>query len=103
MEVDVAGGVDEIQFELLPIKLVSQRHRAGLDSDSPIALDVQVVEDLVTEFTLGDGTSLQQQLVGQCALAVVDVCDDREIADAAGVHGGRHPSERIDMGRDDRR
>ena len=35
---------------------------------------------------LGDGAGFEQQLIGQRALAVVDVRNDREVADELWVH-----------------
>ena len=40
--------------------------------------------DLGLEVALGDGAGLEQELVGERALAVVDVGDDGEVADVRG-------------------
>ena len=40
---------------------------------------VHVVEDLVLEFSLGDGAGAHEKAVGQGAFAVVDVGNDRKI------------------------
>ena len=49
------------------------------------ALQVHVVEQLLAELALGDGAGHFEQPIGQRALAVVDVGDDREIADVLAV------------------
>jgi hypothetical protein len=59
--------------------LVKHGHGAGLDGDAALALQVHVVEDLLLELALGDGAGAHEQPVGQGALAVVDVGDDREV------------------------
>src|SRR5207248_1222100 len=56
-----------------------------LDGDAAFAFEVHVVEDLVAEVARGDGPGLEQELVGEGALAVVDVGDDGEVADVARV------------------
>ena len=58
------------------------------DGDAAFAFEVHAVEDLVAEIALGDGAGLEQELVGQRALAVVDVGDDGEVADQLRVGHG---------------
>src|SRR5215471_18904415 len=53
------------------------------DGDTALALEVHCVEDLGAELPLADRPGLEQQLVRQRRLAVVDVRDDRKIADVA--------------------
>ncbi len=85
VEVDVAGRVDQVQLVVLAVERVVDRDGAGLDGDAALALEVHVVEELLAELALGDRPRLEQELVGQRALAVVDVGDDREVADVFGV------------------
>jgi hypothetical protein len=59
-----------------------------------LALQVHVVEELLAELAHGDRPGLEQELVGQRALAVVDVGDDREVADELGVEGHGASEER---------
>jgi hypothetical protein len=63
--------------------------RPGLDGDPPFTFHVKIIENLSPEFPLGDRSGLEQQLVGEGALAVVNVGDDREIANEAGIHRRR--------------
>ena len=89
VEVDVPGRVDQVQFVGVPVGVpVAQRDGAGLDGDAPLLLDVQVVEQLLVELPLGDRPGLEQQLVGQRALAVVDVGHDGEVPYELRVHRG---------------
>src|SRR5262249_53716405 len=60
------------------------RHRMHLNRDSPFAFQVHVVKHLGAEFARGNRPGLEEELVGQRALAVVDVGNDREIANVAG-------------------
>ena len=85
VKVDVAGRVDQVQLVHLAVERVIDRHGPGLDGDPTLALEIHVIEQLLAKLALRDRTGLQQQLVGQRALAVVDVGDDREIADVLGI------------------
>ena len=85
VKVHVPRRVDQIQLVGLAVERVIDRHGASLDGDSTLALKVHVIKQLLAELALGDRTGLEQQLVGQRALAVVDVSDDRKIADVFGV------------------
>ena len=86
-EVDVARGVDQVQDVVLAVAgAVRQAHGAGLDGDAALALEVHVVENLVLHLARRDRARPLQQPVGQRGLAVVDVGDDGEVADAVAVH-----------------
>jgi hypothetical protein len=94
VEVDVAGGVDQVQLVLAPVERVVDRDGACLDGDPPLALQVHVVEQLLAELAHGDRPRLEQELVGQRALAVIDVRHDREVAmDWGSKTMNRGPSE----------
>ena len=62
-------------------------HGLRLDRDPALALELHRVEELVPHLALGDGLRELQNPVGEGRLAMVDVRDDREVADAALVHG----------------
>ena len=81
MEVDVPRGIDQVQLVDLIVQGVIDRDRPSLDGDPAFALEVHVVEQLLAELARGDRPRLQQELVRQRALAVIDVRDDREVAD----------------------
>ena len=60
----------------------------GLDGDAPLPLDVHRVEVLLAHQPGVDRPGQLQDAVGQGRLAVVDVADDGEVADAVdGKHG----------------
>src|SRR6185312_14420558 len=63
------------------LRRVVEAHGLRLDGDAALALDVHRIEHLVVELALRHRPAAQQQPVGQRALAVVDMGDDREIAD----------------------
>ena len=86
VEIDVAGGVDEVELIDFPLVGVFHAHGAGLDRDPPLPLQLHVVEHLLLELTLLHGARPFEQSVGQCALAVVDVGDDRKITDVLAVY-----------------
>ncbi len=81
-EVDVAGRVDQVQVVGLPVGgRVLDPHRLRLDRDPALALEVHRVEHLGLHFLRVDGAGDLEDAVGQGRLAVVDVGDDREVAD----------------------
>ena len=87
-EVDVAGRVDQVQVVGLAVGgRVLDPHRLRLDRDPALALEVHRVEHLRLHFLRVDGAGDLEDAVGQRRLAVVDVGDDREVADV--VHRSR--------------
>ena len=84
-EVDVAGGVDQVEGVLA----VAERDGAGLDGDAALALEVHVVEHLLVHLARLHRARDLQQTVGERRLAVIDVGDDGEVADELGVGHGR--------------
>ena len=89
-EIDMAGRVDNVQGKGPAVgRLVVQPHRLRLDGDPALALKVHIVEHLVAHLALGQPAAGLDQPVRQGRFAVVDMGDDREIADLCGVgHGG---------------
>lgn len=86
-KVDMARRVDEVELVLLAVlALVVQTHRLRLDGDAALTLDVHVVEDLRLHLALRQCARILDQAVGDRRLAVVDMCDDREIADILVLH-----------------
>ena len=86
-EVDVAGRVDQVEDVVEAVlRLVGETHRARLDGDAALALEVHVVEELRRHLALRDRAGALEEPVGERRLPVIDVGDDREVSDAAGVH-----------------
>ena len=89
-EVDVARRVDQVEHVLLPVRrLVRHPDGVALDRDATLPFEVHRVEDLGLHLAAGERAGGFEEPVGQRRLAVVDVGDDAEVADAALVHGGR--------------
>src|SRR5439155_11737731 len=86
VEVDVAGGVDQVELVALAVVFVVDRDRVHLNGDAAFAFEVHVVEHLGAKVAGGDGPALEQELVRQGALAVVDMGNDRKVPNAAGWH-----------------
>jgi hypothetical protein len=87
-EVDVAGGVDQVEGVLDPLVGVLHAYSLGLDRDAPLLLDVHAIEVLGGLVTRGEQAGELHQSIGERALAVIDVGDDAEAADQ-GLFGGR--------------
>jgi hypothetical protein len=82
-EVDVPGGVDQVQVVGLAVGGgVLDPHRLRLDRDPALALQLHRVEHLGAHLRGVDRPGDLEDAIGQRRLAVVDVGDDREVADA---------------------
>src|SRR5204863_7511555 len=84
-EVHVARRVDQVQLVALP----RDPDRLRLDRDPALALELHRVEQLRPHVARGDGVGELEDAIGERRLAVVDVGDDREVADLALVQGAR--------------
>ena len=83
----MARRVDEVELVLLPVAgLVMKPHRLRLDRDAALALDVHAVEHLILHLALRERARALDEPVGDRRLAVVDMRDDREIADILVCH-----------------
>ena len=84
-EVGVAGGVDDVELDAA----VADRRVLGEDRDPLLALEIHRVEhSLGHRLARPERAGLPQQRVDQRRLAVVDVGDDRDVADVgAQGHG----------------
>jgi hypothetical protein len=83
-EVDMPGRVDQVEDVVLAVaRAVVQPHGLRLDGDAALALDVHRVEHLLLAGHLArvEPAGELDQPVGERRLAVVDMRDDREIAD----------------------
>jgi hypothetical protein len=84
----VAGRVDQLQLVGLAVgRREEDAHRLCLDRDPALALEVHRVEQLRAHLARRDRVRQLEDAVGQRRLAVVDVGDDREVADVLLVHG----------------
>ena len=82
-EVDVAGRVDQVEaVDQAVVRRVLEAHRARLDRDALLALEVHGVEDLARHLPALDRVGQLEQAVRERGLAVIDVRDDREVAHA---------------------
>ena len=82
-EVHVPGCVDEVELVALPAHANGLR----LDRDSALALEVHRVEHLRAHVATRHGVRELEDAVRERRLAVVDVRDDREVADPVLGHG----------------
>src|SRR5690606_27077691 len=82
--------VDQVQDIVLAVlRPVVEAHGLRLDGDAALALDVHRIEHLLAHLALGKAPGELDQPVGQRRLAVVDMRDDREVADMVRFgHGG---------------
>ena len=90
-EVDVAGRVDQVEDVAVPL----DADVLGLDRDAPLALEIHRVEVLLAHVARLNSAGDLEDAVGERRLAVVDVGDDREVADPGAVHGTRLPGAAV--------
>ena len=80
-EIGVAGGVDDVDAGAVP----DHRGALGEDGDAALALQVVAVERaLGHHLVVAERAGLAEQLVDEGGLAVIDVGDDRDVAN---LHG----------------
>ena len=81
-EVDVARRVHQIEdVGLAVLGRIFEAHRLRLDGDAALALDVHRIEHLILHLAGGEAAGALDEAIGQRRLAMVDVGDDREVAD----------------------
>ncbi len=84
----MTGGVDQVQVVgLAVVGAIVDADGLGLDRDPALALELHRVEQLRDVLARVDSAGELEDPVGERRLAVVDVGDDREVADP--VHGDR--------------
>ena len=79
----MARRVDQVELVALPV----DADGLGLDRDPALALELHRVEHLLAHLAARDGVGELEDAVGQRRLPMVDVRDDREVADAVLLHG----------------
>ena len=94
-EVDVTRRVDQVQLVALP----GHAHRLGLDRDPALALELHRIQHLRPHVPSGDGVRHLENSIGERRLAVVDVRDDREVADVLLIHGSGDGSRGVSSAR----
>ena len=88
-EVHVAGGVDHTERVFGAVKGPRHAHGLGFDGDATLLLDIHTVEEAIAHLSLGHNAAQLQDAVGHGRLAVVDVCDDTEVANHRLIRGTR--------------
>ena len=96
-EIDVPRRVDQVEkVRLTVLRPKPERGRLRLDRDPALALELHRIEHLGRHFAIGKATAHLDESISERRLAVVDVRDDRKIADVALRHHKkgcpRHPS-----------
>ncbi len=88
-EVDMPRRVHQVELiDLAVLIFVVEAHGLRLDGDAALPLDVHRVEDLRLHIPVGDIAAQLDQPVRQGRLAVIDVGDDRKIANETDVRHG---------------
>ena len=81
-EIDVTGRVDQVEHIGLAIAgTIVEANRLRLDGDAAFTLDVHGIEHLLHHLAVGERASCLDQAIGERGFAMIDVRNDREIAD----------------------
>ena len=77
----MARRVYEVEQIILPIaRFVVQANCVSFDGDAALALKIHGIEHLLTHFAFGESARRFKQSIGERALAVIYVRDDRKIS-----------------------
>jgi len=83
------GRVDQVQrVDLAVICLIAKRRSLRLDRNASLALKRHRIENLGLHLAIGKPAAALNQAIRKRGLAMVDVRDDRKIANV--LHMGRH-------------
>src|SRR5690606_7756999 len=72
--------INQVQYVFLSIFDIVHLDCVTLDRNTPLALQVHVIQQLVLGLPLGNGIGILQQSVGQCTFTVVYVRNNAKIA-----------------------
>ena len=86
-EVDMARRIDQVELiRLTIVGVIGHANGIRLDRDAALALDIHGVEQLRLHIALVDGMGELEDAVTDRGLAMVDVRNDREVADVGNVN-----------------
>ena len=86
-KVHVARCIDQVELiRLAIVGVIGNANGIGLDRDAALALDIHGVEQLRLHVALVDGMGELEDTVTDRGLAMVDVRNDREVADVGNVN-----------------
>jgi hypothetical protein len=85
----MARGIDQVEGEVPP----PDPDVLGLDGDAPLPFELHGVEVLLTHLPRVDRARELEDAIAEGRLAMVDVGDDGEVANA--VHGGEVSQEPV--------
>ena len=87
-EVDMSGGVEQVEAELISVGgFVAQQGGLGFDGDSALAFEVHGVQHLGAVVAGVDGAASAHERVGEGGLSVVHMRDDGEVAKRVHTRG----------------
>src|SRR5947209_8656616 len=85
-EIGVTRSVNDVDPHVIPLGAPDNRGAFGEDRDAALAFQLVRIERPLGDLLIGaKGAALAQQLVDQRGLAVVDMRDDRDVADIHGI------------------
>ena len=72
-------GIDQVECVVGTIRLIIHLNRMTLDRNSPLSLQIHIIEQLLLHFSFRNRLGGFQQTVGESALAMINVSDDTEV------------------------
>ena len=83
----MAGRIDQVQDVLVAIlRFVIKPDGVSFDRNAALTLKIHIVEHLILHVASTDRASQFEQSIGKRRLTVIDMRNDRKIANAGGVH-----------------
>ena len=91
----MAGRVDEIHLIFLSVGgAIVQANALSLDGDAALLFQVHGIKHLRGHLALAERACKLEQSIGKRRFAMIDMRDDAEVADEAGIHEGAFISAR---------
>ena len=78
----MSWSVNQVESVFFAILLIIHLNGMALDGDSPLPLNVHVIQSLLLQFSVGNGPRQVEKPIGQGAFTVVDVGNDAKIPGA---------------------
>mgnify|MGYP007077464228 CR=1 FL=1 len=85
----MSGSINQIQLVgFTIIGFIVKPDSLGFDGDSPFALNIHGIQNLLLHLAISERTSIMNQPISEGGFTMIDVSNNREIADLSWLHSG---------------
>ena len=82
----MARRINEVQLVSMPIMgFIGGSHRMSFYGNPPLTFKIHIVQDLITSFSCRHRTSQLQETIGKGGFTVIDMGDDRKVANTGKI------------------